>query len=153
MRTAAITLGFLLAASAAADAAWADHAGSYVVPGRSDVPVIINGIDASWGVVEGDWGLYRPGAVSPTVIPSLYAQPAGTRSRPFRHFFPSLGELPHVGRHEIEPPANRTLPPRAESFHRNWSSQSPNLPATEYAPTPPMIIAPSDGYRRHRPHH
>ena len=29
---------------------------------------MINGIDASWGVVEGEFGLDRPGAVTPTVI-------------------------------------------------------------------------------------
>ena len=39
-----------------------------VVPSRPGVPVVINGRDASYAVVEGDWGLSRPGAVPVTVI-------------------------------------------------------------------------------------
>jgi hypothetical protein len=131
--------------------AYADHAPNYVVPGRPDVPVMINGYDASWGVVEGDWGLYRPGHVAPTVIPAPY----GTAPfRPAPRYFPSLGGLPYSGRLEVEPPANRALPPPAESYHREWSSGSdPSLPATEYAPTPPIIYAPTDAGRRRHHHH
>lgn len=126
----------LLAAFAPARA---DHAPAYVVPGRPDVPVMINGMDASWGIAVGDWGLYRPGAVPVTVIPSPYVAPRA----PARHYFPSLGGIPYKGRHEIEPPANRKLPPPAEPYHRSWSSQSdPYAPVTEYAPSPPMIVAP-----------
>jgi hypothetical protein len=40
---------------------------------------MINGYDASWAVVEGDWGLYRPGAVPVTVI---YPQPWWVPPRP-----------------------------------------------------------------------
>ena len=43
-------------AALSAGVARADHAPAYVVPGRSDVPVMINGYDASWGVTVGDWG-------------------------------------------------------------------------------------------------
>ena len=134
---------------AAAEAARADHEPAYVVPGRPDIPVMINGYDASWGVVEGDWGLFRPGAVMPVVIPSPYAAPLP----PARRYFPSLGGVPYVGRYEVEPPVNRVLPPPAESYHRSWSSQSDNQqPVTEYPPMPPVIMAPSDyGRRRHRP--
>ena len=32
-----------------------------VIPGRPDVPIYINGVDASWAVVEGEFGLDRPG--------------------------------------------------------------------------------------------
>ena len=64
----------------AAPCAHADHAPNYVVPGRPDVPVIINFFDASWGVVEGEWGLYRPGAVSSTVIPAPYVMPRTPRN-------------------------------------------------------------------------
>lgn len=39
-----------------------------VIPSRPGIPVIINGRDASYAVVEGDWGLSRPGAVPVTVI-------------------------------------------------------------------------------------
>lgn len=122
----------------------ADHQPNYVVPGRPDVPVIINFFDASWGVVEGEWGLYRPGAVAPAVIPAPYVTPR-TQAKPY---FPSLGGIPYKGRLEIEPPANRQLPPPAPSYHRSWTSESQNLPVTEYPPMPPMIVAPTFEYRR-----
>ena len=32
-----------------------------VIPGRPGIPVVINGYDASYTIVEGDWGLSRPG--------------------------------------------------------------------------------------------
>jgi hypothetical protein len=124
----------------------ADHQPSYVVPGRPDVPVIINFFDASWGVVEGEWGLYRPGAVAPTVIPAPYVMPR-TVAKPY---YPSLGGIPYKGRLEIEPPADRQLPPPAPSYHRSWTSESQNLPATEYAPTPPVIIGGDVDYNERR---
>jgi hypothetical protein len=39
-------------------------------------------------------------------------------------YFPSEGRKPGYGRHEIEPPRDRVLPPRAPSYHRSWSSDS-----------------------------
>lgn len=120
----------------AAPYAFADHAPNYVIPGRPDVPVIINFFDASWGVVEGEWGLYRPGAVAPTVIPAPFVMPRAVA----KPYYPSLGGPAYKGRLEIEPPANRQLPPPAPSYHRSWSSESMDLPATEYTPTPPMVI-------------
>ena len=153
MRIGAITFALSLSAMLMAyPCARADHAPNYVVPGRPDVPVIINFFDASWGVVEGEWGLYRPGAVAPTVIPAPYVTPR-TQAKPY---FPSLGGIPYKGRLEIEPPANRQLPPPAPSYHRSWTSESQNLPATEYAPTPPVIIGGDVDYndrRRRRRHH
>ena len=150
---ASIALG-LTAMLLAAPCARADHAPNYVVPGRPDVPVIINFFDASWGVVEGEWGLYRPGAVSPTVIPAPHVMPR-LSARPY---YPSLGGRAYKGRLEIEPPANRELPPPAPSYHRSWTSESQDLPATEYAPVPPVIIGgdvnvDKDRRRRHRRHH
>jgi hypothetical protein len=140
----------LVAALCAASAARADHAPSFVVPGRADVPVMINGYDASWGVVEGDWGLSRPGAVPLTVIPAPYARPLA----PARHYFPSLGAAPNAGRYEIEPPANRVLPLPAPSFHRDWSTgPDPSVSVTEYPPMPPVIVAPSDARRHWHPRH
>lgn len=126
----------------------ADHAPAYVVPGRLDVPVMINGYDASWGVVEGEWGLYRPGHMTPIVIPASYAAPL---SPPAPRYFPSLGAAPKSGRYEIEPGPNRVLPPPAPSFHREWSSSSGADPVTEYAPSPPIIVAPD--IRRGRQSH
>jgi hypothetical protein len=53
-----------------------------VIPGKPGVPVIINGIDASYGIVEGEFGLDRPGLVAPTVVyrPLLTAYPTGPRT-------------------------------------------------------------------------
>jgi hypothetical protein len=118
-----------------------------VVPGHPGVPVIINGYDASYGVVEGDWGLYRPGQVAPTVIygPVAIPGPAGAG------YYPYTGRRPRSGRYEVWPPANRTLPPPAPSFHRYWSSESdPVTPVTEYPPfNPPAVIpAPEFGARK-----
>ena len=130
-----------------------DHLPILVVPGRADVPVIIDGVDASWGVVEGEWGLYRPGAMTPNVIPSphLLAPQRGGG------YFPSAGHAPRSGRLEIEPPANRVLPPAAESYHRSWGAASDPLPATIPSEPPPVIVAPpivyDDGGRRRRHHH
>jgi hypothetical protein len=145
----AALLGFG-AAAPCADAARADHAAVYVVPGRADVPVVIHGYDASWGVVSGDWGLHRPGAGYVTVYPSPFAPPP--YQRPVMRYFPSLGSVPQVGRHEINPPAHRPLPPRAQPFHQSWSAESDFGPVTDYAPMGPMIVAPEvDTSRPRRP--
>ena len=45
----------------AAAPARADSGPVIVIPSRPGVPVVINGLDASYAVVEGDWGLSRPG--------------------------------------------------------------------------------------------
>jgi hypothetical protein len=120
----------------------ADHMPVLVVPGRPDVPVVINGHDASWATVEGDWGLYRPGHVTPTVT---YPYRAGVfYGRPWG-YFPATGRRPRAGRLEVIPPPNRRLPEPAESFHRYWSTQAePTYPGADYPPLnpPPVITAP-----------
>jgi hypothetical protein len=118
-----------------------DHVPAFVVPGRPFVPVIINGRNASYTLVEGDWGLHRPGAVPPTVIGHPYAPPLPSTGR----YFPATGHKPRVGRYEIEPPPNRALPPPAESYRREWGVQSQPGPVTEYPPfdPPPVIMAPN----------
>ena len=91
-----------------------------VIPGRPGVPIIINGVDASYAVVEGDWGLGRDEQVQPTIYGGRYIDP-----RPnVGHYYPSAGHLPGYGRLEIQPPANRKLPQPAESYHQSWSAQS-----------------------------
>jgi hypothetical protein len=133
-----------------AAAAYADHGPNIVIPGRPDVPIIIDGVYASWGVAVSDWGLYRPGAVPVTIIPGPYPPPPYRKARPY---FPSLGGKPYSGRYDIEPPADRQLPKPAEAYHRSWSAESPDVPPTQYAPSPPMMIAPEvnvDPYRDER---
>jgi hypothetical protein len=148
-----VVLACLAATGAAAGgtaSARADHAPAVVIPGRPFVPVIIQGRDASYAVVEGDWGLYRAGSVSPTVIYNPFLTPHPIYGPPPAHYYPQTGRKPRVGRLEKEPPANRPLPPPAESYHREWGVQSQPGPVTEYPPfdPPPVILAPQELRRR-----
>jgi hypothetical protein len=82
-------------------------------------------------VVEGDWGLSRPGAVPVTVIGGTPILPNAVDTR--RHsYHPRYGRAPERGgRMEQEPAADRTMPDPAESFSRSWSTWSdPTAPAT-----------------------
>jgi hypothetical protein len=134
-----IALAILIAATSAA---FADSGPVIVVPGRPGVPVIINGIDASYAVVEGDWGLGKGVHVQPTIYGGRYVDVAPDVG----HYYPSAGHEPGYGRLEIEPPANRKLPQPAESFHQSWSAQSAPQPAPEVPLNPPpVIIAPQGG--------
>lgn len=130
-------------------AASANDGFSLVIPGRPGVPVIINGVDASYAVVESDWGLAKNVHMQPTVYGG---RPIGPEPR-VGHYYPSAGQMPGYGRLEKEPPANRKLPPRAESYHQSWSAESAP-PAQAAVPFyPPMVLqAPHDESRprRHR---
>ena len=108
----------LLAVSATA--AFAQREPQIIVPGKPGVPVYINGIESSWGIVEGEFGLDRPNQVAPTVIwrPYLNPVPYGVPG-----YYPADGRRPGYGRLEITPPANRRLPPPAPTFYRYWSSE------------------------------
>jgi hypothetical protein len=107
----------------------ADSGPVIVIPSRPGVPVIINGRDASYAVVEGDWGLSRPGAVPVTVIGGSPVLPNEVYRRR-NAYIPSYGRAPERGRYEVEPPADRALPEPAESFSRSWSTSSDPTPAT-----------------------
>ena len=123
--------------------ALADSVPVLVIPGRPGVPIIINGIDASYTVVEGDWGLAQRVHVTPTVYGGRYVDPLPNVG----HYYPSAGHRPGYGRLEIEPPANRPLPQPAESYHQSWSAQSNPQPAQPEIPLnpPPIILAPQGG--------
>jgi hypothetical protein len=127
-------------------AASANDGFSIVIPGRIGVPIVINGIDASYAVVESDWGLAKNVHMQPTIYGGrrIGAEPE------VGHYYPSAGKMPGYGRLEREPPANRKLPPRAESYSRSWSAQSAP-PAQAVVPTyPPMVIeAPRERDERH----
>jgi hypothetical protein len=135
---AGVALAFLIAMTSQA---LAGGGFEIVIPGKPGVPVIINGVDASYAVVEGDWGLLRGTHVEPTVYGGRYVDPVPNVG----HYYPSAGHLPGYGRLEIEPPANRKLPPEAESYYRSWSAQS--TPQLEIpANPPPVIVAPQINY-------
>ncbi|WGD55867.1 hypothetical protein QA641_19440 [Bradyrhizobium sp. CB1650] len=127
-----------------------------VIPGRPGVPIIINGIDASYAVVEGTWGLGKNVQVQPTIYGGRYIgerQPSDVG-----HYYPTLGLRPGYGRLEVEPPANRKLPQPAQSYHRSWGAQSAPLPPQMDIPAdpPPVILAPeinvNPQHRRLPPH-
>jgi hypothetical protein len=106
---------------------------------------MINGRDARWAVVEGDWGLARPGWVAPTVIKPLCCGPGWIGGHYAPHYFPSTGRVPGYGRVERDPEAK--LPPRmAEPYFREWGVASPNLAPTIMPPAydvPPVVVAPN----------
>jgi hypothetical protein len=147
---AGIALAFLIGTTAAA---LADSGPVLVIPGRAGVPIIINGIDASYAVVEGDWGLGKGVHVTPTVYGGRYVEPLPNVG----HYYPSSGHMPGYGRLEIEPPSNRVLPQPAQSYHQSWTSQStpqPEQPVVPFYP-PPVIFAPqhNDARMRQDPAH
>lgn len=126
-------------------AARADGGPAIVIPGRPGVPIIINGIDASYAVVEGDWGLARGVHVQPTIYGGRIIDPYPRVGG----YFPSAGSLPGYGRLEVEPDSRRRQKP-AESYHQSWSAQSaPPAPAPAQLEVPfdppPVIAAPQGG--------
>jgi hypothetical protein len=127
-----------------ASAALAQGGPEIVIPGKPGVPVIIDGVDASWGIVERDFGLDRPNQVAPVVIyqPYLIAIPFVVGG-----YYPADGRRPGYGRLEIVPPRNRALPPPAPRYFRNWTSESDPGPVTQYPdyPSPPVMVAPRIG--------
>jgi hypothetical protein len=142
-----VTLAILMAMTSTA---FAGGGFDIVIPGRPGVPVIINGVDASYAVIEGEWGLGRNEQVQPTIYGGRTVDPVPNVG----HYYPSAGRLPGYGRLEIEPPANRRLPQPAESYYQSWSAQSAPLPAQSSVPVePPAIIyAPQEqGRRNFRP--
>ena len=142
-----------VAVLAAADVARADHAPVIAVPSRPGVPVIINGVDASYAIVEGDWGLSRPGHGNITIIGGAPVYDPG-----YRRAYPRYGHPPPRGRHEVELGPHRPLPEPVETYSRFWSTQPepvPNYgrpPATITDPATfnqPLIVAPGGRYRYH----
>ena len=143
-RALSLLIGMMLSGFAPASA---NDGFSIVIPGRAGVPIMINGVDASYAVVESDWGLAKNVHVQPTV----YGGRIVDLTPRVGHYYPSAGHMPGYGRLEIQPPANRRLPPRAESFHQSWSAQSTPQPVQPEVPfyPPPVIFAPQGGDMHH----
>src|SRR5205807_7327775 len=114
-----------------------------VVPGRPDVPVFVNplGFDASHTVVEGDFGLDRPGQVNPIILGPLVLPAPGVDVG----YFPQTGKTPGYGRREVKPSPNRQLPPAAPTYYRGWGTASDPVPASMDAPVP-LTIEPVVGW-------
>ena len=137
---AAIALGILIGTTATA---FAGGGFEIVIPGRIGVPIVINGVDASYAVVEGDWGLGKGVQVQTKVYGGRYIDPVPNVG----HYYPSAGHMPGYGRVEIQPSANRKLPQPAPSFHEHWSAKSAPMGTNDVPMNPPPIIAapPLDG--------
>lgn len=138
MRALAIIVAVAAGCAVAPPVIAADGTTVLVVPGRPGVPLMYFGRDISWAVVEGEMGLDRPGnpvTIIPARPPAYWGPNAGG-------YFPSAGHPPRSGRLEVEPPANRPLPPPAESYHRQWGAELAHTPVTVPAPyeTPPVMI-------------
>jgi hypothetical protein len=133
--------------------AFASEGFDLVIPGRPGVPILVFGVDVSYAVVEGDFGLGKGVHNQPTVLGGRYV---GWAPPNVGHYYPSLGLRPGYGRLEIEPPANRRLPQPAESYHQSWSAESTPQPAQQQPEIPfyppPVIMAPpsSDDERDHK---
>jgi hypothetical protein len=143
----------LLAVSASS--ALAQRAPVIVVPGKPGVPVVMDGVDVSWAVIEGEFGLDRPGAEKTVIYrPFAVALPYYAPGSYTPGYFPRTGRRPGYGRFEIVPPPDRPLPPAAPTYYRSWSSQSEPSPVTEYPSysTPPVGMAIRGGRSRQEWH-
>src|SRR3954464_3482226 len=124
MRAPALVIGF--AAVLAVAPAVAQDVSVVVIPGKRGLPILINGIDASYCIVEGELGLARPGHLMPAIVACPLPVPQTLRGG---GYFPARGTKPGYGRHEIEPPLHRPAPRPAPGFFREWSTESDPLPA------------------------
>jgi hypothetical protein len=149
MRASSLLIALCIAVIGTRAALAADSGPVIVIPGRLGAPVIINGLDVSGAVVEGDFGLYSPHMVAPRVISGPVAIPQ--QFGPRGYYYPAFGRVPGYGRYEIETPAEHRPAP---SFHRSWTSQSEPLPPTlDPPPQSPVLLAPQiypQGRRRGR---
>jgi len=146
MRRAARSAGVLIGCVIGASAAHADHEPVIAVPGNWQVPVVIDGMPATGGMVIGDWGLYAPGRMAPEVLGPVLIPNGPPPAKPY---FPMTGRLPHYGRQEVQ--GRRHHYPPAPSYYRSWTSQSDSGPVTNYPPydPPPVIMAPQGARRPH----
>src|SRR3981081_1519087 len=86
-----------------ASALAADSGPVIVVPGRHGLPVILNGVDVAGAVLEGDWGLYTPHMVNPTIIaapvfiPRSAYQSSYYQRRYESGYYPVSGHCPGYG--------------------------------------------------------
>jgi len=117
-------------------AARADHQPAIVVPGRADVPIIVDGVVVNGAIISGDWGLYRPGHGYKIIEGGCCPEPMVRRT-----YFPMTGREPAYGRKEIEP-KSRLRP--STHYEKSWSVQSQPGFITEYPPypVPPVVVAP-----------
>ena len=113
-----------------------------VIPGRPDVPVIVNpyGFDASYAIIEGDFGLNKPSQNNTQIIVGSPLPPIVPARR---FYFPHADSAPGYGRYEA-PPAGGRVTQTPQSYNRSWGAASDPLPAST-DPAYPMTISPYVG--------
>jgi hypothetical protein len=112
------------------------------IPGRPDVPVIVNpyGFDASYAIIEGDFGLNKPAQNNTQII---VGSPLSPLVPARRFYFPHADSAPAYGRFEA-PPAGGRVTQTPQSYNRSWGAASDPLPAST-DPAYPMTISPFVG--------
>lgn len=116
--------------------ALADHAPAWVIPNPRGIPLVVDGVEVSGAVIEGDWGLYRPGHGTVTIYggaPLIEPEPG--------HYFPHTGRRPRLGRQEVETPQDRR-PRRAQPYSRSWTADSSDVSPESNAPGYPSDYPP-----------
>ena len=135
---AAVLGGWICCTATALAQSSGDSGTAVVIPGRPDVPVIVNafGFDASYTVVEGDFGLNKPAMINPQIVagPRVVFDPP-----PRRFYFPQSDAAPRVGRDEVLPPHGQRVTQPPQTIERNWGAASDPLPASS-DPTYPVNI-------------
>ena len=139
----AFTFAFALLAGMTAQAV-ADTGPVIVIPSRAGVPIVIDGVDASYAIVESEFGLGKSVRIQPTIYggwPAAMPRPAG-------HYYPRTGLRPGYGRYEVNTP-RRPLPGDG-TYYRSWGAESPRGYGQEFIPAepPPIIYAPQFRGRR-----
>lgn len=96
----------------------------------ADMPAGTGGYGDSGGVMAGQIVVWDS---QPGIVTRAYWLPPWRN----RHYFPSNGEMPEIGRDEDL--SQRSAPNQAQSFRRSWSATSanPGMPLT-----PPVNISP-----------
>ena len=118
-----------------------------VIPGRPGVPIIINGVDASYAVVEGDWGLGKDVQVQPTIYGGRYVDPE-PQCRSLLSERRSSCRATAVSKSSRPPTASCRSRPRAiiSPGRRNPLRRRPQ-PDVPFYP-PPVIVAPQSDDRQ-----
>ena len=123
-----------------------DGGGFVVIPGRPDVPVIVNpyGFDASYTVIEMEFGLNKPAQNNTQIIVGPPGEAGSGFEAPRRFYFPHAENAPAYGRLEAPPRPGGRVTQTPQSYNRSWGAASDPLPAST-DPAYPMTIEPYVG--------
>lgn len=109
---------------------------------------LLAGLSAATGSLAADLGGgYEYGVGQPAGQIVVWDTEPGVVTRAYwarpwrnRHYYPSNGDMPELGRDEDL--SKRDVPPPAPSYKRHWFSSSAMVPATIPEPMPPIYVEP-----------